>query len=698
MMQDKAQAERTGPLVSVVLVAAGTAQQRAETRESIESQPPGVVELVESSEVDVSQGTLNLSTCKGSYVLFLEPGDRLMPEFGDEVNRVLTEKTDVLFLSCFLNRVGSRVRPALKYATWERKLSLATMLSSMHLTICCKLIRRELLSVQETHEEILLRVHAGGGISRAYESPLVWRWQDDAAGDGVESVSIEDKVHTYRSDVACMRTIADRLPLISPNINKAEMGKVLLRRIFDEGHALVPLLPPLKAVRFLLYVWRQGFAFLPLCGCSRVLKGWGGSLFRNLREARAGKRQCDELENRVAALRRKPLIRVLFLVVNPAIWKNDSLMRALLAHPRFEAEALVVPQRPLLSVEKTRNQMEEMRRFMEERGYPVFELCSGCGERGGPPQRIPEGYDILFYPQPYEGLVPSCFDFPKHRDRLWICTTYGLHTTILPRLYRTPFRDLAWMDCFENEHTAAVGRRIKRVRDNVVVTGLPFSDRFFFPPKTYSSPWNVQTSAVKRIIWAPHWSIGDKTQLTLSCFLRMAEEMLSLARETVGRVQWALKPHPWLYQKLCQHPEWGQERTDAYYAFWEKGVNTQLETGDYVALFTHSDAMVHDCSSFCCEYHHTAKPVLFLSRDMKGWLSDSNSMAKSAMEAHYVGHGVEDVRHFVYDTVLGEKDPLRSKREAFRDEYLRPPHGRSAAENIINYILTGEVNPQQEAL
>jgi DivIVA domain-containing protein len=61
------------------------------------------------------------------------------------------------------------------------------------------------------------------------------------------------------------------------------------------------------------------------------------------------------------------------------------------------------------------------------------------------------------------------------------------------------------------------------------------------------------------------------------------------AEKYADRIQWAFKPHPLLRDTLYQHPDWGKERTDAYYGRWESMPNTQLETGAYVELFKQSD-------------------------------------------------------------------------------------------------------------
>lgn len=90
--------------------------------------------------------------------------------------------------------------------------------------------------------------------------------------------------------------------------------------------------------------------------------------------------------------------------------------------------------------------------------------------------------------------------------------------------------------------------------------------------------------------------------------------MVTFAQKYKDKVQIVFKPHPMLYRTLCEHSEWGKERTDAYYSMWNNMSNTQLEEGDYTELFMQSDAMIHDCGSFILEYLAVDKPCMFLKK------------------------------------------------------------------------------------
>ena len=99
--------------------------------------------------------------------------------------------------------------------------------------------------------------------------------------------------------------------------------------------------------------------------------------------------------------------------------------------------------------------------------------------------------------------------------------------------------------------------------------------------------------------------------------------------------------------------------------------------------------MIHDCGSFSVEYLFTRKPVLFTTQDLAAVTKNQNDIGREAVFSHYQGATKEDICSFVEDVVLGGSDPMKAQREAYYDKYLRPPGGRSVAENIYREILTG---------
>ena len=170
----------------------------------------------------------------------------------------------------------------------------------------------------------------------------------------------------------------------------------------------------------------------------------------------------------------------------------------------------------------------------------------------------------------------------------------------------------------------------------------------------------------------------------MSNFLWMADLMVDIAKHNQGSLQIAFKPHPKLRTKLYQHPDWGKEKADEYYGLWAQMPNTQLETGSFIDLFKSSDAMVHDSSSFQIEYLYVNKPVMFVMQQKTE--NDATEISRRAIECHYIGQNVEDIKNFVAMVLKGE-DTMREKREQFFQQYLLPENGPDVGLNMYNEII-----------
>ncbi len=656
-------------LVSVVLCPGGTDSQREQSRKSVEENAPGDCEFLAPV-----RGGREGTSCRGRYVLFLMPGDILLPRFRSEIAPLLGDGPDIVLLASYSDANCTHRQLPLGSALCGSSLTGESFLRDGDFSPACKLIRRELLRRSGTPSARAIQAVLRSSGLRAHVLPLLVHPRPQGKVGFLHTQGL------FGHTVKTLRQLPDEG-------RRRSLGFALAKRLFDEalGQAAKAGLPGkgMLAVKMVSAALR----LLPTCGFHSLGGAWKRAREQQ-QQAKAAIAQRRLNDRKAGELRRKEVVNVLFIVTNTSYWKADSLLQAMLRHPRFRARVLIAPETDL-PIPARRAQMEQVRRFMESRGYPLIELCDEWGRCQV--EKIPEEYDILLYPKPYSGCIPGPLDYPRHRDRLWISIPYSFHSSDIPAFYDLDHCRSAWLDCFENPYCAETAARLREGGSNAIATGLPFVDSFLHPGTLPPSPWKAQPEGVKRIIWAPHWTISPElSPLYLSHFLQLAEGMDRLAQETQGSLQWAFKPHPLLYKALLQHPDWGQERADAYYSRWAEGSNTQLETGDYVPLFLHSDALVHDSDSFCTDYHLTGKPALFLARDLELQLSDANAMGREAIEAQYIGKGMEDVHRFIASTVLGGQDPMRPRREAFREHYLIPPQGRTAAENIIEYILTGK--------
>lgn len=382
------------------------------------------------------------------------------------------------------------------------------------------------------------------------------------------------------------------------------------------------------------------------------------------------------IPSKVKSLRDKKKVKVLFVLSEISKWKTEQLYLTMRGNKRFEpiiGITLKMDDKPLESATK----LLELVDYLKLKNYSYHELI-----RAGYIQREINP-DIIIYQEPYLSVIPREFNFLNNFHSLFISITYSFHTVLLPFDHYADLKQFAWFDCYENSSTALSAQKYTHgKRKNIIVTGLPMMDDLQIIQG--KDPWKLQKNNKKRIIWAPHHSIGYEYEtITYSCFLEFFEFMLDLASKYNEYVQWAFKPHPLLRYKLDLL--WGRKKTDEYYAEWNLKDYTQYEDGRYVELFNYSDALIHDCASFTIEYLYTKKPVMYLVNELDHG-RDLNDFAKEAFNLHYHGNTKKQIEEFVRN-LIENVDPLLEQRTDFYNTSLIAPHGKTASQNIINAIL-----------
>lgn len=389
------------------------------------------------------------------------------------------------------------------------------------------------------------------------------------------------------------------------------------------------------------------------------------------------RRQLAELHT---VMQERPL-RVAFQVAQLSKWKCDHLLRLMMQDPQFEPVIWVIhfsketeKNKPLIEHEAAliRRHFEAMGAALAE--YPAAEAF--------PPAEAP---DLIFISEPYD----STFRCAVNKGLTEKCTAYipyCFHNTVLAESHNGIGNNAALFCFYENEYMCRLTAELKPNGGlNNVNSGNPIADTFTAPEARTEPVWKDCGRPMKKVIWAPHWTIcPGLSWFVCGTFLKNAEAMLALAERYADRIQFAFKPHPHLYRILCRQTLWGKEKTDAYYRKWAEMPNTQLEEGEYTALFMQSDAMVHDSGSFILEYLFADKPAMFL-REGEGY-ADYNEMSRDALQSYHMGLTGEDIEAFLQQCVLGSSDPKAGVRAEMRCKYLLPPNGITAAQNILNTL------------
>lgn len=338
------------------------------------------------------------------------------------------------------------------------------------------------------------------------------------------------------------------------------------------------------------------------------------------------------------AIKGKEKIKVVFLAIHKSVWKVDPVFKKMLDDPYFEPVILVCPY-----VQYDRNRMlkglEDCYEYFKAKEYPVINSYDEGNDKWVTLEVI--NPDIVFFTNPHN-LTRKEYYEDAYLNYLSCYVPYSFDVSRYDNYvaqYNQVFHNAIWLIFAPHNTDLNIYKSYSQGQsNNVVMTGYPFIESFLNKDRSLMV-WKPQNKIKKKLIWAPHHTI-DTPSLPYASFLKIADFMKDISLQFSSEVQFAFKPHPILKSKLYIHPDWGKEKTDEYYSFWNHADNTQYCDGEYISLFLESDAMIHDSGSFLAEYLFLSKPVLFTSNlDVECMKQFYNDFGLSALHSHYIAEG-----------------------------------------------------------
>lgn len=390
-----------------------------------------------------------------------------------------------------------------------------------------------------------------------------------------------------------------------------------------------------------------------------------------------------KLGQRRRRVRRQSQVTVAFQIVHSSVWKLDHLYWLLHDADGFEPFILICPS-DSSSADQVQKEYDLARQLCEARGYRYFESWQGANWARLGEVSMPKA-DVVFLQNSWERT------HVHYKIKAWeaslVCyVPYFFTLNTLDRSnYGKTFHRRLWRYFLEsNYHLHAAQKYFKGPGlKKLVVVGHPGVDRFLegTSNRRLDGAYVLGNKRRARIIYAPHHTVSTADAgLAFSTFEAHALHLLEIARARKDDCFFTFKPHPLLYDKLLDHPLWGRARTDEYWGQWRGLQNGDVEEGDYVELFSASDAMIHDCNSFLAEYVATGNPVLFLQNEGSANLNDFGRILHAV---HYIGQTRRDIEEFIDGVVISGKDSLRQERRQVVDNYLRHPSGKNASERVL---------------
>ena len=371
-------------------------------------------------------------------------------------------------------------------------------------------------------------------------------------------------------------------------------------------------------------------------------------------------------------LKGKKKIKVVFLAIHKSIWKVDTVFKRMQSDPLFEPVILICPYM-VFGKERMRQDLKDTYEYFEEKGYPVISSYSTVEERWITLEELEP--DIVFFTNPYK-LTKSEYYERAYNNYLCCYVPYYFmattHTGKLSSQLNTFMLNSMWRVYWPHQYIFDQFRKHSLTKGgNSLLTGYPASEPLLGVEQLReqrNQAWKSQTHKKKKLIYAPHHSI-ETEDFFLSTFLKYGDFIRQLSTSYKDEIQWSFKPHPILKDKLIHHPDWGLERTEEYYKYWESTSNTQLDLGGYDQLFLESDALIHDCSSFIAEYSFTQKPVLYLHRERSDVDSFLNEFGKKIFKGHRKAISRQDIINFI-SSIIDERETSTEKKGLFFATYL----------------------------
>lgn len=351
----------------------------------------------------------------------------------------------------------------------------------------------------------------------------------------------------------------------------------------------------------------------------------------------------------LADIKDKEKIKVVFLELFEGMWKLDPVFRKMLDDPRFEPIILICPCISY-SEDVMWEGMERTYTFFKNKKYPVILAYIEAEERWINLQEIKP--DIVFFSIPHNMTRKEYYE-DAYLNYLSCFCGYGYIISEMgdkvPN-FDQPLHNALWRNFATDEYAYNGFKKFSTIKGrNTILTGYPALEYLINNPEEILV-WKTRDKR-KKIIFAPHHTIENIHGFKLSNFLEYADFFKELSLKYKNDVVWCFKPHPELKVKLYQHSDWGVDRTNCYYRFWENQENTQLNEGEYTNLFLESDAMIHDCGTFLVEYLMQKKPVLYLiSENTKNTLSP---LAIKALAACTQASNQDEIEQFVIHLIAG---------------------------------------------
>ena len=252
-------------------------------------------------------------------------------------------------------------------------------------------------------------------------------------------------------------------------------------------------------------------------------------------------------------------------------------------------------------------------------------------------------FDVVYYANPYDVMAHEyhSIHYASKQNVLPIHVSYGYDISMNYMLERLTTKELnlVWRCYTDTTYSLEEYKKNQIIKaKNVKLIGYSKMDKFAdYDNKKYD---NKKTT----ILITPHHTI-ESNELPLSNFLRFSDLILQLP-DLYPEIQFIFRPHPLLFTNLINFNKWTKVEINEYLKqLQSKGVVYSFE-GDYLEIFSKSDAIINDCGSFSIEWLLTGKPGCFVKNpDLKE--EHLTPLMRKAISEYSIANSKEDIINFI---------------------------------------------------
>lgn len=356
-------------------------------------------------------------------------------------------------------------------------------------------------------------------------------------------------------------------------------------------------------------------------------------------------------------------VRVGFLCQYIPAWtKVAPIYEKMVADSRFDPYLICVPSEQVMRKDSFSTQPEN-----DTYDYFVANGYSAINALTGPNQWLDLkelNLAYIFYPRPYNDLLPACYRVQKVSCYSRICLImYGM-TFAKEDTQIALNRDfMSHVYAYFAETTYSQQQNIKNNKvlhalklQKSFSLGYPVFDALMAKKNEKSPSWDFSKNDF-RVLWTPRWTTDKAVGGTN--FFTFFEKLMEYAKTHMD-VDFLHRPHPLAFDYFLKTSAMTQQQVDDYKTLCREMPNVSLDQQrEYEATFWGTSVLVSDISGMMPEFFTTGKPLVFCRANMELELAPH---IRRMLEGCYVVETAQELFD-ILEALKAGNDPLAQTRK-----------------------------------